>query len=211
MPTTFSGGRPETCCSTPTMASSGLVTTMTKASGQCCLMALADADHHLGVDADQVVAAHARLARHAGRDDDHVGARDVGVVAAAAIDAVERPRPAPLGRCRAPCPAARHRRYRTRTISPNSFMPANRASVPPIWPAPTSAIFLRAMVLPPCAIELMRNQRCASPSPRRCGRLALPPGLGEVQRLGRRITPREPAPSARASATAASAAARARR
>src|SRR3954452_5504055 len=32
-----------------------------------------------------------------------------------------------------------------RTISPSSFRPASRASVPPIWPAPTSAIFLRAM------------------------------------------------------------------
>ncbi len=38
MPTTFCGGRPETCCSTPTIASSGLVTAMTKALGQRCLM-----------------------------------------------------------------------------------------------------------------------------------------------------------------------------
>src|SRR3954466_12635931 len=32
-----------------------------------------------------------------------------------------------------------------RAMSPSSFKPASRASVPPIWPAPTSAIFLRAM------------------------------------------------------------------
>ena len=32
------------------------------------------------IDAEQIVAAHARLARHAGGDDDHVGAGDGGVV-----------------------------------------------------------------------------------------------------------------------------------
>src|SRR4051812_3642014 len=31
------------------------------------------------------------------------------------------------------------------TISPNSLRPARRASVPPIWPAPISAILLRAI------------------------------------------------------------------
>ena len=35
----------------------------------------ADGLHHLQVDAQQVVAAHAGLARHAGGDDDDVGAR----------------------------------------------------------------------------------------------------------------------------------------
>src|SRR5215208_2011331 len=33
----------------------------------------------------------------------------------------------------------------TRTTSPSSFCPARSAIVPPIWPAPMSAIFLRAM------------------------------------------------------------------
>jgi hypothetical protein len=47
------------------------------------LDALADGLHDLQVDADQVVAAHARLARHAGGDDADVGARDVGVVVGA--------------------------------------------------------------------------------------------------------------------------------
>src|SRR5690348_2014380 len=32
-----------------------------------------------------------------------------------------------------------------RTTSPSCFKPASRASVPPIWPAPTSAILLRAI------------------------------------------------------------------
>ena len=40
----------------------------------------ADRLHHLEVDADQVVAAHARLARDTGGDDDHVGAGDVGII-----------------------------------------------------------------------------------------------------------------------------------
>ena len=44
----------------------------------------ADGFHDLQVDADQVVAAHAGLARHAGRDDAHVGARDRAVVGDAA-------------------------------------------------------------------------------------------------------------------------------
>jgi hypothetical protein len=44
------------------------------------LDALADGLHDLQIDADQVVAAHARLARHAGGDDADVGARDVGIV-----------------------------------------------------------------------------------------------------------------------------------
>ena len=47
--------------------------------GRVGLDALADLLHDLEIDAEQVVAAHARLARHAGRDDDDVRARDVGV------------------------------------------------------------------------------------------------------------------------------------
>ena len=39
----------------------------------------ADLLHHLEVDLEQVVAAHARLARHAGGDDADVGALDGGV------------------------------------------------------------------------------------------------------------------------------------
>ncbi|MNN31467.1 hypothetical protein D3C81_1451560 [compost metagenome] len=51
--------------------------------GGVLLDALADGLHDLEVDADQVVAAHARLARHAGGDDADVGACDVGVVVGA--------------------------------------------------------------------------------------------------------------------------------
>ena len=62
---------------------------MTKASGACWLDRGADLRHHLGVDADEVVAAHARLARHAGGDDHHIGAGDRGIVVGAGEAGVE--------------------------------------------------------------------------------------------------------------------------
>ncbi len=43
------------------------------------LDAFADRGHDFEVDAQKIVAAHARFARHARRDDDHVGARNVGI------------------------------------------------------------------------------------------------------------------------------------
>ena len=51
--------------------------------------ALADRFHDLEVDAEQVVAAHARFARDAGGDDADVGAGDVGVIVGAFEDSVE--------------------------------------------------------------------------------------------------------------------------
>ena len=57
--------------------------------GRMLLDALADRVDDLGVDADQVVARHAGLARHAGGDDDDVGALDVLVVGGAAVLGVE--------------------------------------------------------------------------------------------------------------------------
>ena len=48
--------------------------------GRVLLDALADRVDDLGVDADQVVTAHAGLARHAGGHDHDVGAGDVLVV-----------------------------------------------------------------------------------------------------------------------------------
>ena len=49
--------------------------------GRVRLEAGADGFHHLEIDAEQVVAAHAGLPRHAGGDDDDVGAGDGRVVA----------------------------------------------------------------------------------------------------------------------------------
>jgi hypothetical protein len=74
MPMTWLAGRPENFCSAHTMASSGLVMQMTKAFRRILGDAGANLLHHLEVDLEQIVAAHARLARHAGGDDHHVRA-----------------------------------------------------------------------------------------------------------------------------------------
>ena len=68
---------------------------MMKAFGAYFLMPDADLLHHLEVDAEKVVAAHAGLARHAGGDDADLGAVDriVGVGAGhARVEAVDRRR-----------------------------------------------------------------------------------------------------------------------
>ena len=81
--------------------------------GRMGLDAGADRLHHLQIDAEQVVAAHAGLARHAGGDDDDVGAGDRRVGARAGelgVEAFDRRR---TRRDPAPCPAARRRRCRT--------------------------------------------------------------------------------------------------
>ncbi len=51
----------------------------TKAFGTIGLDAVADRRHDLEIDAQKIVAAHAGLARHAGGDDHHIGALDVGI------------------------------------------------------------------------------------------------------------------------------------
>ncbi len=81
MPTTLLCGRPENSRSAQTIASSGLVMQMTKAFGACALMPSPTAFITFKIDAEQVVAAHARLAGDAGGDDAHVRAGDVGIVA----------------------------------------------------------------------------------------------------------------------------------
>ena len=52
---------------------------MTKAFGAYFLMPAPTWLHDLEIDAEQIVAAHAGLARHAGGDDAHVGAFDAVV------------------------------------------------------------------------------------------------------------------------------------
>ena len=52
---------------------------MTKAFGSILLDACANRTHDLEVDAEQIVAAHAGLARHTGSDDDDISACNVGV------------------------------------------------------------------------------------------------------------------------------------
>src|SRR6202035_3417967 len=48
----------------------------------------ADRLNDAGIDSDQIVAAHSRLARNAGGDDDDIGARDIGIVIGAVDDRV---------------------------------------------------------------------------------------------------------------------------
>ena len=93
MPTTMCLGSPQHFCSAQTMASSGLVMQMTKAFGRVFLDAGADLLHHLEIDAEKIVAAHAGLARHAGGDDADRGALDrfVGIGADdAGVEALDR-------------------------------------------------------------------------------------------------------------------------
>ena len=59
---------------------------------------LADRLHHLQIDAEQIVAAHPRLAGDAGGDDDDVGALDVGIIVRALERDVEALDRAALGK-----------------------------------------------------------------------------------------------------------------
>ena len=83
-PITRRGGKPVTCHARWTMASSGLLTTITIASGLVRLISRGHRADDPGVGRQQVVAAHARLARHAGGDHHHVAGR--GVVVAGRAD-----------------------------------------------------------------------------------------------------------------------------
>ena len=104
----------------------------------------ADRLHDLEVDAEQVVAAHAGLARHAGGDDDDVGAGDGGIVARAGELGVEPFDRTGLGEIERL--ALGHAVDDVEQDDVAEFLSAARwASVPPIWPAPIKAIFLRAM------------------------------------------------------------------
>ena len=79
MPTTRWRGNPETSSATWHIASSGLVTAMMIASGERSRDLLGDALDDLAVRGEQVVAAHAGLARQARGDHDDVGARGLVV------------------------------------------------------------------------------------------------------------------------------------
>ena len=80
MPITRSRGKPDASSATWHIASSGLVTTMRIASGECFAACSTTDRHDAGVLGQQVVAAHPRLAGEAGGHDDDVRAGGVGVV-----------------------------------------------------------------------------------------------------------------------------------
>jgi hypothetical protein len=57
--------------------------------GAMLLDALTHRLHHAEVDSEQIVAAHARLTRHAGGDNHHIGAGNVGIIVGALDAGVE--------------------------------------------------------------------------------------------------------------------------
>ena len=80
MPSTRSRGNPDAAIATWHIASSGLVTMIRIASGECGGGRLDDGPDDAGVLGQQVVPAHPRLAGQARGHDDDVGAGGVGVV-----------------------------------------------------------------------------------------------------------------------------------
>ncbi len=100
--------------------------------------------HDLEIDFEQIVAAHAGLARHAGGDDADIGAVDRLIFVGAGelgIEAFDRAR---LGDIEGF--ALRKALGDVEDDDVAQFLEAARwASVPPIMPPPISAIFLRAM------------------------------------------------------------------
>ena len=76
MPTTLFDGSPENFCSAHTIASSGLVMQMTKASGAYCFSPLPTASMTLRLMPSRSSRLMPGFPRHAGGDDDHVGAGD---------------------------------------------------------------------------------------------------------------------------------------
>ncbi|CAO3352082.1 hypothetical protein [Azospirillum melinis] len=88
MPTTRSGGRPDACCS-PHHHVERVGDDDDEGVRGVLADGLADGLADAAVDADQVVAAHARLARDAGGDDHDVGTLDDRVVVAAGQAGVE--------------------------------------------------------------------------------------------------------------------------
>ena len=117
---------------------------MTKASGRVFRDAGADLLHHLEVDVEQIVAAHARLSRHAGGDDHHVGA-PIACVALApdelGVEAFDRRGLGDIQRL-----ALRHALRHVEQDDVAEFLQAGeKGERAADLPGPMRAIFLRAM------------------------------------------------------------------
>src|SRR6476646_11196609 len=148
MPTTLLRGRPLVFCSAQTMASRGLVTQMTKASGaylrkpaptcSITLRLISKRSSRLmpgfrGTPAVTITTSASLISAYS------LAPLIFGLYFSTGA-ACDRSRALPCG---TPSPTSNS------TTSPRSLMPARWASVPPIWPAPISAIRLRAMVPSP--------------------------------------------------------------
>ncbi len=130
MPTTRSAGRPLASRMTQTMTSSGLVMTMTKACGACCLMFSPTDFMTLALTADQIVAAHARLARYAGGDDDHIGPgqrREIVRAGHRGVEALDR---RGLGQESSALPCGMPSAMSIRMTSPSSFQTGEQSQSP---------------------------------------------------------------------------------
>ena len=144
MPTTMCLGRPQTFLQRPHHGVERIGDADDEGVGRVFLDAGADLLHHLEIDAEQIVAAHAGLARHAGGDDADSGAlhRLVGIGAGeAGVEAVDR---RGFGEVERLALGNALRDVEQDDVA-ELLEPIRWASVPPIWPAPISAILLRAM------------------------------------------------------------------
>src|SRR5262245_30351464 len=148
MPTTLLRGSPLVFCSAQTMASSGLVTQMTKASGA-----------YLRKPAPTCSMTLRLISRRSSRLMPGLrGTPAVTITTSASLISAYSLAPLIFGlyfSIGAACdrssalPCGTPSTTSNSTTSPRSLRPARWASVPPIWPAPISAIRLRAMVPSP--------------------------------------------------------------
>ena len=145
MPTTWLCGRPRGLVQRPDHGVERIGDADDEGVGRVLLDALADRLHHLEVDAEQVVAAHAGLARHAGGDDARRRRRRSPRSRWRRSCRRRSPRPGRLCTMSSALPCGMPSTMSNRTTSPSSLRPTRWASVPPIWPAPISAILERAM------------------------------------------------------------------
>ena len=89
MPTTLLAGRPDRTLHHPHHDVERVGDHDDEGVGRVLLDRVGDGGHHLDVDADQIVAGHAGLTRHAGGDDDHVGPGHRRVIVGAGHERVE--------------------------------------------------------------------------------------------------------------------------
>ena len=121
MPTTIWCGRPRKFAQRPDHRVERVGDADHEGAGRVALDALADRLHHLQIDAEQVVAAHARLAGDAGGDDDHVGAGDVGIIVGA-LELASKPSTGPHCERSSALPCGTPSTTSNRTTSPKFLL-----------------------------------------------------------------------------------------
>ncbi len=144
MPTTLDEGRPEKRCSAHTIASSGLVMQMTKASGAYLAMPAPTCSITL-----RLISSRSSRLMPGLRGTPAVtittSAPAMSLYSDVPLIVALKPSTGPDWLRSSALPCGTPSTMSNRTTSPSSFIAARCASVPPICPAPTRAIFLRAM------------------------------------------------------------------